>query len=117
MDDFGIKHDNQDDLDHLLNTLQKKYEISIDHSGRNYIGLTIYWEYYRVYVDISMPQYIMKALHKFFHIARKQHASHTWMEPEYCEKVHYAFPECTLSLLDNKGAIRIQAINGTFLYY
>ena len=65
VDDFGIKCDNQDDLDHLLNTLQKKYEISIDQPGRNYISLTIEWEYSKGYIDISMPGYIMKALHKF----------------------------------------------------
>ena len=41
MDDFGIKHYNEDDVNHLLDALHTKYEIETDRSGKNYIGLTI----------------------------------------------------------------------------
>ena len=40
MDDFGIKYDSEDDLDHLINTLKKYYSISIDKTGTNYCELT-----------------------------------------------------------------------------
>ena len=104
IDDFDIKYDNQDDLDHLLIALQTEYEISTDYSGRNYIGLTIDWKYSKSYDDISMLKYIMKALQKILHIAptRNQHAPHRWTESAYGQKVQYDLPECTLSLLDKK---------------
>ena len=119
VDDFGIKHHSEDDLDHLLNALRTKYEISTDPSGTNYIGLTIAWQYDKEYVDISMPDYIRKALQKFLHTppSRRQHAPHKWTEPAYGQKIQYALPPCSLPILDKKGITRIQAINGTFLYY
>ena len=72
VDDFCIKHFNQDDLDHLLNALKTHYTISEDPTGSHYFGLHIYWKYDKQYVDISMPGYIAKALHKFQHPAPKK---------------------------------------------
>ena len=68
VDNFSIKYNNENDLNHLLDALRVKYEISTDLTGNNYIGLTIKWEYDKGYVDISMPKYILKALYFFLHI-------------------------------------------------
>ena len=86
VDDFGIKHHSQDDLDHLLNALRTKYDISTEPSGTNYIGLTIVWQYNKRYVDISMPDYVRKALQKCLHNppTRQQHAPYKWTELAYC---------------------------------
>ena len=65
VDDFGIKHYNKDDPNHLLNALHTKYEIATDRSGTNYIGLTIAWNYEQGHVDISMPDYVLKDRQKF----------------------------------------------------
>ena len=40
LDDFGIKYFSKEDAVHLIETLQKHYEISIDWDGTNYCGLT-----------------------------------------------------------------------------
>ena len=66
-----------------------------------------------------MPHYIDRLLQKFLHTPskRRQHAPHKWTEPVYGQKVQYALPDSTLPILDKKGTKRIQAINGTFLYY
>ena len=64
---LGIKHYNEEDLNHLLNALHTKYEIATDRLGTNYIGLTIAWQYEQGHVEISMPDYVLKALQKFQH--------------------------------------------------
>ena len=45
IDKFGIKYFNKNNCDHLLNSLQKHYKISINLDGKNYLGLTLYWNY------------------------------------------------------------------------
>ena len=94
VDDFGIKHSNQDYLDHLLNALKTHYTISEDPTGSHYCGLHIDWNYDKQYVDISMPGYIAKALHKFQHPTPKklQYALHEWLTRTYVQKVQYAIP-------------------------
>ena len=48
-----VKYFSKDDADHLLNSIKNHYAISIDWQGRNYLGLTIYWNYKKIYVDID----------------------------------------------------------------
>ena len=78
VDDFGIKYNNDDDIQHLIDTLQEYYDILIDRSGRHYCGLTFTWNYQQGYVDVAMPNYVMKALAKFGHPkpTRAQNAPH-----------------------------------------
>ena len=78
VDDFGVKTYNKDDTEHLLNSLKANYKISTDMTGSNYCGLTIDWDYKNKHVDIPMPNYIDKLLHKLQHLPKKspQYAPH-----------------------------------------
>ena len=67
VDDFVVKYHNQNDLEHLLNALNTKYEISTDRTGSIYIELAIDWDYAKGHFDISMQDYINKTLQKFLH--------------------------------------------------
>ena len=118
VDDFGIKYFKKADADHLLKALAEKYSLTIDWTGNSYLGLTIDWHYRDGYVDISMPDYVPKALAKFNHSAptRPQHAPHPWTSPVYGQKVQYATKDLS-EPLDSKGTQRVQQIAGTFLYY
>jgi hypothetical protein len=89
VDDFGIKYVNITHAHHLINTLQKYYKISTDWAGTDYCGLHLQWNYKRRYVDVSMPNYIAKSLHKFQHPqpATAQHAPHNWTRPAYGAKI------------------------------
>ena len=49
VNDFGIKKNLDQDLHHLIATLKKYYDISIDKEGLNYCRLTFDW-HYRVYL-------------------------------------------------------------------
>ena len=62
MDDFGAKYFTKDDANHLLDALKNHFAISIDWEGHNYLGLKIYWNYGKEYVDTSMSEYAKKAL-------------------------------------------------------
>ena len=61
VDDFGVKHHSKEDLNHLLEILRKHYKCTIDKEGKNYLGLTLSWNYVDKYVDASMPGYIRAA--------------------------------------------------------
>ena len=45
VDDFGVKSFSDADKNHFLSTLQKYYDISVDDTGSNYLGLTMDWNY------------------------------------------------------------------------
>ena len=57
--------------------------------GGGYCGLTLDWNYEKKYVDVSMPGYITKYLHKFQYpkTNRPQHAMHDWTDPAYGSRV------------------------------
>jgi len=87
VDDFGIKYFN-----HLFSALQDKYSITISWSGDSYLGLTINWNYENGYVDISMPDYVPKALAKFKHPQPHipHYAPHAWTVPVYGRTTQYS---------------------------
>jgi hypothetical protein len=105
VDDFGVKYFRHNDALHLIQALEQTYHITIDWTGSKYCGLTINWNYAKQYVDISMPGYISKALHRFQHTppTRPQHAPHQWTTPTYGAKVQFAPTPSNAPLLDRKG--------------
>ena len=119
VDDFGVKYNSMDDLNHLKAALQQHYEITVDMEGKHFCGLSLEWNYDAGYVDVSMPNYVAKKLKKFQHNkpARPQYAPHKWSKPVYGRKLQYTPPPDTSDFLDKKGITRIQSINGSFLYY
>jgi hypothetical protein len=92
VDDFGIKANTKDDALHLLNAINTSYKILIDWEGKDYLSLSLIWNYAKKYVDISMPWYIPSALHKFQHKkpTRPQDAPHAWTQPIYGQRIQYA---------------------------
>lgn len=118
VDDFGVKYFNKEDAQHLIDTLDAHYDLTVDWTGHNYCGLTLDWNYSEGYVDVSIPGYIVDALKKFQHIksTRIQHTPHKWNQPVYGQKVQYADSDKS-EKLDAKGKKLIQSIVGKFLYY
>ena len=71
VNDFGVKYFDKDNTQHLIDVLDKHYDITVDWTGRNYCGLTLKWHYKDGYVDVSMPGYIEQALEQFQHAKPK----------------------------------------------
>lgn len=119
VDDFGVKYTNIGDANHLINALEKFYEITIDWTGSKYIGLTLNWDYENRKVHLSMPGYIQKALERFQHPKpiRPQNSPHPHSIPIYGAKAQYTESKDDTPLLDKPGQKFIQAVTGTLLYY
>ena len=62
VDNFGVKYDSMEDLNHLIKALKENYEITVDMEGRQFCGLQLDWNYKAGYVDISMPGYVQKKI-------------------------------------------------------
>ena len=119
MNDFGVKHFTKDDANHLLDYLKKHKTISTDPEGRNHLGLTIYWNYSEEYVDISMPEYVKKAMDRLQHPKpkRPQYEPHCWKLPEYGKRIQMEPDPDDMDLPDKNSTKIIQSIVGTGIYY
>ena len=65
VDNFGVKCQNHEHVQHLINTLKEAYDLKADFSGKNYCRITLYWNYTQGYVDLSMPTYADKMLENY----------------------------------------------------
>ena len=119
VDDFGVKVFNENNKTHFLHSLQKYYNISVDHKGENYLGLTIDWNYMAGYVNISMPGYIKKLKSHLGQQtpARPQYAPHLWTQPAYGQCTQFTPQPNLTSLLDKTGIKYVQSTTGSLLYY
>ncbi len=73
VDDFGVKYVGEEHAQHLLQTIKKYYECSIETEGERYCGLTIKRDYPGKKVHLSMPAYVENALKRFQHPPRSYH--------------------------------------------
>ena len=62
VDDFGVKYFSEADTNHLIHLLKKAYQITTGRKGSNICVLHLNWDYNNKWVDISMPNYVKKAL-------------------------------------------------------
>ena len=62
VDDFGVTYYAKKEVQHLHDLIAKEYKCNIDWNGRNFLGYTIYWNYGKGYVNISMREYVTNAL-------------------------------------------------------
>ena len=78
VDDFGVKFIGVEQLQHLVESLKKLYEILLDPTGSTYCGITLEWEYNNRTVDLSTPNYVPTKLKEFGHPkpSKPQHAPH-----------------------------------------
>ncbi len=92
VDDFGIKYINKDDLDHLIRTLEKYYEVADDLDGKEFVIIELDWDYENKRVHLSMAPYLQKALRQFDNIVpTKRHDSpYPHIKTKYGAKQQYA---------------------------
>ncbi len=62
VDNFGMKYTRQEDIDHLIECIKKKYKLTEDLPC-----IRLKWDYKARTLDISMPGYILKQLQKYKH--------------------------------------------------
>jgi len=118
VDDFGIKYTDKDDADHLIATLRSLYELKVDWSGKQYLGLTIVFDSAARTVTLSMPGYIPKVLTRFRPFLTRGAASPAiYTPPTYGSKLPQTVLVDTSPSLDAASILELQQIVGCMLYY
>ena len=117
VDDFGLNVFSVEQLQHLVESLNKFYEIVLDLTGSKYCGITLEWDYKNRTVDFSMPNYVPTKLKEFDHPnpSRPQHAPHK--APPRFSNSQKPVPVDDSPQFSKERTKRIQQIVGSFLYY
>jgi len=119
VDDFGVKYKGKENVQHLLDTLEQIYVISVDWKGERFIGMTINHDKAARTLTVSMPNYVQKALTRF----NAKDIAPVNSPARYIPPV-YGSRKQQKAVIDGSEVItcptrrkRIQQIVGTFLYY
>ena len=91
----------------------------MDLEGKNYYGTTIYCNFDKEFVDISMRTYIPKYLKRFLHPAPQKlcYAPHKWTVPSYGQHTQYKKGPDNTPPIDDKGTKETQAKVGLLFHY
>jgi hypothetical protein len=119
VDNFSIKYENKDDVDHLIASIKKDCLLTEDWMGNLYCGIQLDWEYAGWTVDISMPRYIKKKLQEYGHIIprRIQGCPYSPEPKKIGTEAQASFPQGNMPKLDEKEIKRVQKNVGSILYY
>jgi hypothetical protein len=120
INNFRVKYFSNANAPHLIETVKVHYDLTIDWTGKLYCSLALDWHYDEGYVDISMPGYVIQALKNstilrcFDPNMRRTNGAH--------QSTAHTIPRSSPQTLnpqplDKQDTTRIQAINGTFMYY
>jgi hypothetical protein len=120
VDDFGIKYEKKEDVQHLLSAIRTEYELTEDWEGGKYLGITIEFgmENGHRKVTLSMPGYVEAAL-KRFGVQRSNSITRSpalYQSSIYNRQPQAPTAEDTSPTLDVTRAKFIQEVIGVFLY-
>ena len=118
VDDFGIKYKRREDVEHLQAALADRYVFKLDWDARQYLGITLEWDYSRRTLLCSMPGYVRKALKEFLHDCPRYacYAPSKMIRPRYGQRLQYAHVDDAAPLTQDEVRT-IQKITGKFLFY
>jgi hypothetical protein len=119
VDDFGVKVVGQTHADHLIASLKKHYDLTIDQDGQIFCGIHLLWDYKKRTVDLSMPNYVTKARARLRHSppAKQQHSPHPYAAPTYGQKQQFAKHTSNVCQLTPAQLKYCQEFTGLFNYY
>ena len=119
VDDFGIKYIGKQHANHLLEILQKYYQMETDWDGALYCGITLKWDYDKRHVDIAMPNYVNKNLIKYKREKprRKQYSPYEPAPRNYGKQSNTTSDEEESPAVGEDKKKFIQKVMGSFLYY
>jgi len=118
VDDFGIKYLKREDLDHLIQMLEKHYDVSVDLEGKEFVKIQLDWDYENRKVHLSMVPYLQKALQQFNNIVpgKRQDSPYPYTESKYGAKQQFAEYD-TSARVGNDGQKYVQKVMGKFNSY
>lgn len=85
VDNFGIKYVKGENLDHLISSLEKYYEVKVDKEGKQFVKIKLDWDYVKGKVQLSMEPYLKKALCQFDNLvlSKRQDAPYPHVLPKF----------------------------------
>ena len=118
VDDFGIKYFSKEDLDHLVNSLKKYYEVKVDPEGRELVKIELDWDYQNKKVHLSMKPYPDKLLRQFDKVipSKRKDSPFPHIEPKYGSKVQFAEYDNTKPVGEAETK-HIQRVIGKCIWY
>lgn len=118
VDDFGIKYFSREDLDHLVDSLKKYYEVKVDPEGRELVKIELDWDYENKKVHLSMKPYLDKLLRQFNNVVpkKRQDSPFPHVEPKYGAKVQFAEYDQSKPVGEEEKK-HIQKVNGKCIWY
>ncbi len=119
VDDFGVKYESKDDVDHLIARIKSTYKLTKDWTGHLYCGISPDWNYINQTVDVSMPGYIKKKLQEYNHMlpGRMQVCPYSPEPKKFGADAQTPLAVDSSPLFDEKGLKRVQIFVGSILYY
>jgi hypothetical protein len=119
VDDFGIKYNQTEDLDHLLNALRELYQIKVNMNGDKYLGFKIEFNDEEHTVSLSMPDYIPKVLQRFApgQTLKGVRSPAVYEPPKFGKKGPPEVQIDNSEPLNDDEVKRVQEIVGSILFY
>ena len=119
VDDFGIEYVGKEHALHLLSSIEKFYNVTVDWEGKKFVGLDLKWDYTKRTCRLTMDGYVEAVLRKYGHIkpSKPQLSPHKHRPIVYGSKGQDTPEEDTSAKLDDEGIKRVQGIVGALLYY
>ena len=104
VNNFGVKYLGKEHAEHLREVIKKYYPVTEEWTGKQYIGITLDWDYVKRQVHLSIPGYVKKGLMQFGHEkpAQPQDSPFPHTPPNYGAKKQYAKSESTAPALNKK---------------
>jgi hypothetical protein len=119
VDNFGVKYVGKEHVQHLITCLKEKYKLTEDWTGNLYCRINLLWDYKACTLNISMPGYIKKLLHKYKHkmATKPQHCPYSPEPKQYSVGAQTPLPNNDSPKLSDNKIKEIQQILGSILYY
>jgi hypothetical protein len=120
VNDFGVKYERKEDVDHLIATIKSKYnKLTKDWTGNIYCGIKLQWDYDECTLNISMPGYVVKQLQHYKHDSppHPQHCPHNLQPKQYGSSAQCPIPPNTSPPLSNNNIKHVQGVIGSILFY
>eukprot|EP00804_Cyclotella_cryptica_P011209 CCRYP_007737-RB/>CCRYP_007737-RB protein AED:0.21 eAED:0.17 QI:0/-1/0/1/-1/1/1/0/1078 len=118
VDDFGIKYLREEDLDHLIATLKKHYDVALDKEGKEFVKIELDWDYDQGKVHLSMKPYRDKALRQFDNLepSKAQDSPYPHVPIKYGAAEQFVETDESPSVGKDEQK-HVQKVNGKFLWY
>ena len=117
VDDFGVKYTTKAGANHLVDTLQLLYPITVDWTGSKYLGFSIHFDRTLRTVALSMPGYIAKVLQRFAStLTTGANSPSIYVPHSYGATVQTPTTDSSPAL-PASARIHLQELIGSLLYY